>query len=91
MCRPVEEVEHLLHLFFDCAFAKSCWQKMGLIYDMWMVESAPELLLNKLCTENSNNLIKIATVHWEVWWARNKCVWESKAIIPEIAITWSSK
>lgn len=44
------EVEHLFHLFFDYNFAKSCWQLMGLSYDMSEVESAPDWLLNKLST-----------------------------------------
>ena len=36
------DVEHLLHLFFDCPFAKSCWQQAGLSYDMREVEDARE-------------------------------------------------
>lgn len=58
---------------------------------MWEVESAPKWLLNKLFTETNENLIKIAMVLWGVWWTRNKCVWESKSVTPEIAIAWSSK
>lgn len=85
------DVEHLLHLFFDCRFAEACWQKAGLSYDMWEVESAPVWLLHKLCTETSENLIKIATVLWGIWWARNKRVWENKEITPDVAIDWSSK
>lgn len=56
------EVEHLFHLFFDCEFAKCCWKGVGLMYDMWEVESAPEWLLDRLHSESSSNLIKIATV-----------------------------
>lgn len=85
------DVEHLLHLFFDCRFASSCWQHVGLYYDMREVDSAPEWFLNKLHTESSEILVKIATVVWGVWWARNKQVWEGKIMTPEIAMTWSSK
>lgn len=44
------DVEYLLHLFFDCMFASSCWHHVGLYYDMREVESAPEWFLNKLST-----------------------------------------
>lgn len=49
------DIEHLLHLFFDCIFARSCWQHIGLNYDMREVESAPEWFLNKLSTESNDN------------------------------------
>lgn len=60
---------------------------MGLYYDMREVESAPEWFLHKLSTESSDNLIKIATVIWGVWWARNKRVWEGKTMTPAIAMS----
>lgn len=85
------DIEHLLHLFFDCSFAKSCWQYMGLQYDMRTVESAPEWFLNKLHTETSDNLIRIATVVWGIWWARNQRVWEGKTTTPAVAMLWSSR
>lgn len=85
MC--VGDVEHLLHLFFDCIFAKACWQKVGLQYDMNVVENAPAWFLHMLSTESSENLVKIATVVWGIWWARNKCVWEGKTMTPEVAMT----
>ena len=61
------DIEHLLHLFFDCPFASSCWQIMGLQYDMRTVESAPEWFLQQLSTETSDNLVIIATVVWGIW------------------------
>lgn len=33
------DVEHLLHVFFDCQFASQCWAYAGLSYDMSLVES----------------------------------------------------
>lgn len=83
------DIEHLLHLFFDCSFSKSCWQYVGLAYEMAHVESAPEWLLDKLNTESSENLVKIAAVIWGIWWTRNKMVWEGKRVSPEIAMSWS--
>ena len=78
-------------MFFDCGFAQACWQKVELIYNMWEVESAPAWLLDKLSTESGDHLIKIATVLWGIWWARNNRVWEGKVITPHVAVAWSSK
>ncbi|XP_074374984.1 uncharacterized protein LOC141716683 [Apium graveolens] len=36
------DIEHKLHLFFNYIFAASCWQYVGLQFDMSKVESAPE-------------------------------------------------
>lgn len=46
------DVEHLLHIFFDCVFARKCWLKSGITSDMETVESAPEWLIEKLGTES---------------------------------------
>lgn len=47
------DVEHLLHLFFDCRFAKQCWQQhMGFSYNMSTVESASCWLLERLSSES---------------------------------------
>lgn len=85
------DIEHLLHLFCDCEFTRACWQHMGLIYDTRQVESAPEWLLETLSSDSNENLIKVATVVWGVWWARNKRVWEGKIMTPKLAMEWSSK
>lgn len=64
---------------------------MGISYDMREVEGAPEWLLDKLNMEISDNLIKIATVIWGLWWAINQRVWEMKVISPEVVMAWNSK
>ena len=60
------DVEHLLHLFFDCNFALECWNRVGLVYNMMDVESTPEWLLNRLGSESEENLVKISAVLWGV-------------------------
>lgn len=54
----VGEVEHLLHLFFDCSFAKECWQNVGLSFDMWDAKNAPEWLLHKPASGSDEVLLK---------------------------------
>lgn len=55
-------IEHVLHLFFDCPFAKQCWITVGLEFDMREVESGPGWLLKKLSEDTNDNLVRIATV-----------------------------
>lgn len=62
MC--VGEIEHLRHLFCECSFAQECWRRVGLVYNMRDVESAPDWLLDRMSNENEENLIKIAAVLW---------------------------
>lgn len=39
MCE--RDIEHLVHLFFDCSFAKECWCNSGLSYDLQLEEDVP--------------------------------------------------
>lgn len=89
MCNS--DVEHLLHLFFDCTFAKQCWDKVGLSLDMWSVESAPEWLLQQLANSNGERIVKIVTTLWSIWTARNMKIWEQKFINPNVIVEWSVK
>lgn len=56
MCKS--DVEHVLHLFFDCDFAGQCWQKAYLYYDMREVENAAEWLLALLIVEKDDKVIQ---------------------------------
>lgn len=89
MC--VGDVEHLFHLFFDCGFAKVCWQQVGMDYDTQNEEHASEWLLNKLNTESKENMIKISAVLWGIWFARNKRIFEGKNMTPAFVMDWSTK
>lgn len=85
------DVEHKLHLFFDCYFAKSCWQYVGLQLDMSLVEFAPEWLFQKLGSASQEELILIARVLWGIWFFRNKKVWDAKTVNNMVAMDWSAK
>lgn len=58
--------------------------------DMREVESAPVWLLNKI-SETHDNIVKIATVLWDIWLVRNKKVWENENITPNLTVDMSSK
>lgn len=78
MCE--RDIEHLLHIFFDCKFAKDCWQVMNLEFNMANVENASDWLLQKLSGEPKDVNVQIATVLWGIWYARNLKVWDSKRL-----------
>lgn len=84
MCQT--DVEHLLNVFLDCRFASQYWEYVGLVYDMQMVEYAPDWLLNKLSTTPSEEIQIIVKVLWGVWFWRNKKVWEGKCVSPATAM-----
>lgn len=85
------DIDHLLHLFFDCNFAKQCWQKTGLYIDMSVVKDAPLWLIDKLrlvqTSEASDIFIKIATIILGIWFLKNKKVSEGKSVTARLR--WS--
>lgn len=85
------DVEHLLHVFFDCPFASSCWQYVGIYLEMSEVEYAPDWLLQMLSTAGNDQLVQIARVLRGIWFFRNKKVWEDKTVNGRIAMEWSLK
>lgn len=80
------DVEHMLHLFFDCQFANSCWQSVGLNYDMREVHSATDWLLQKLEKGKHDEITSICLVLWGIWFWRNKKVWQNQCIKSAIAM-----
>lgn len=61
------DIEHLLHLFFDCPFAKACWQIADLSYSMMEVESAPKWLLDMISRDTAAILEQVASVLSGIW------------------------
>lgn len=85
------DVEHLLHVFFDCEFATQCWQYLGHRLDMRAVEYAPSWLLQILSSGSSEEIISIVTGLWGIWNARNMRLWENKVLTSALAMEWSRK
>lgn len=84
MC--LNDVEHLLHIFLDCSFAKECWQALNLNFDTLTVESAPDWLLQRLAEDDKERMVQVATILWSIWTTRNMKVWENKVIPPDLII-----
>lgn len=89
MCES--DIEHLLHIFFDCKFALDCWQVVGLSFNMQLVEWAPGWLMDRISNEDEGQVIKIAEVLWCIWFTRNKKIWEGQNIPSKIAMEISAK
>lgn len=89
MC--VGDVEHLLHLFFDCNFARECCQQMNLQYNTWEVENLPEWILDKLSSEVEDKLVKILVVLWGISYARNKKNFKGKTLSSSDVLNWSMR
>lgn len=81
-----EDVEHLLHIFFDCRFVAQCWKYNGISFDMSTVESAPLWLLDRLSTESHDKNVTISAVILGIWFVRNK---ENQMLMPKIVVDWS--
>lgn len=64
-------------------------QHVGLQFDMSNVEFAPTWLLSKLSDAQLDEVVRICTVLWGIWFWRYKKVWESKSATPAIAMEGS--
>ena len=85
------EVEHLRHLFFECRYAQECLNLKGLNYDLSNVEYVSNWLLSALANNSSDEMVKLSTALWGIWFARNKCIFENKVMPPAVNISWSQK
>jgi hypothetical protein len=79
--------EDILHLFFHCTFASSCWQMLGITW------SAATDLHDKIArTRNSLNLpffMEIFIIDtWEIWNQQNRLVFDGQAASPQL---WTVK
>lgn len=89
MCNT--DIEHMLHLFFDCAFAAYCWAHANIMYDMRTVESAPSWLLDKLGNASAEESATISMILWGIWNWRNRKVWDNKVTTGAFAMDESFK
>ncbi|XP_074326797.1 uncharacterized protein LOC141664743 [Apium graveolens] len=85
------EIEHLRNLFFECPFAKSWGQQVGINVVDWDIESSHDWLLKKLAQGSKMELINISQVLWGIWFLRNKSIFEGKTMTPEAIMGWSKK
>ncbi|KAL8127779.1 hypothetical protein AgCh_014632 [Apium graveolens] len=84
MC--LSDIEHMTHLFFECEFARGCWEHANLVYDWSEVEYAHDWLLSKVSSAPMEEVSKICVVLWGVWHWRNKKVWDAKLVSSAFAM-----
>ncbi|KAL8148945.1 hypothetical protein AgCh_006084 [Apium graveolens] len=82
----LSDIEHMTHLFFECEFARGCWEHANLVYDWSEVEYAHDWLLSKVSSAPMEEVSKICVVLWGVWHWRNKKVWDAKSVSSAFAM-----
>lgn len=85
------DIEHMRHLFCECNFAVECWHLSGLNIDFQDVEEAPSWLLESISNGGREQVEKIGTVLWGIWFSRNRKVWEEKVVSPGAAMNISTR
>lgn len=65
------DIEHILHLNFDCSFAKGCWRSVGIEFDAMRVDDCSEWLLQKLASESNDTMVQMVTILSGIWSAKN--------------------
>jgi hypothetical protein len=74
MCNTGEQ-ETIVHLFFECPFAISCWAKLGINWDT--NQHLFDRLIETRSTQNVPCLTEaILTAAWELWKVRNDKVFQ---------------
>ena len=81
MCNA--DVEHFRHVFLECPW---CWSYTGGEYDISNVEHLFTWVLERLSSETSLNLVRIASTLWGIWFARNMKIWEEKQLCLNVAM-----
>lgn len=84
------DIEHCLHIFLDCCFAKACWNEMGLAIDAMRVENMSAWVLEWLSNESGDLVCQMITTLWGIWNARNSKVWDANCVNPVTAMQCSS-
>lgn len=79
-------MESMIHLFFECPFAVSCWQSVGLRHGLSEDQSVSEWMLQKTTSANHNEVTPLCLVLWGIWFWRNKKVWHDHSMNPVIAM-----
>lgn len=85
------DIEHMVHVFFDCQFASQCWSYADLSHDMSLVEYASDWLIQKINDGTNDEICRIAIVLRGIWFGRNKKVWDNKFVGSSLAVDWSNK
>jgi hypothetical protein len=70
-------LETLEHLFFDCPFAKECWQKIGVNWDTTL--SLPDRFHHGQSTHNIPCFTEVTLIAaWELWKVRNDKIFQRR-------------
>ena len=65
------------HLFFDCPFAKSCWEKIGIMWDLSLHVSSRFLVAKQNFTGPC--FLEVATcAAWNMWKERNDLIFKGQ-------------
>jgi hypothetical protein len=77
-------VEDIDHLFFDCDFAKVCWQKLGVT---WQFD--PDICNREMLSLQHSPLKFVMKVFWiaawEIWNVRNAKIFDN---VPSLVSSW---
>lgn len=84
MCE--HDIEHLLHIFFDCNFVTKCWRIVDLDFNRHSIECTSTWLLDGITNFSADEVKKIVTVLWGVWFAENKKVWKSTMLTSTVTM-----
>lgn len=76
MCN--QDCEAPLHIFCQCAFAKECWNRLGLGWCLVNATLVLEWLAIILLKIDSSRWGGIAALCWGLWRHKNQVAWDNK-------------